>query len=185
MPNLHQSRNTAKILNSTIEVLTLSGYSSLTIEAIASHAGVGKTTIYRWWDSKAHLVLDAFLMTTASNFQFDMEKSVRHNFEQQLINLSVVFNTKLGRSMLSIIVENKEIAEKFYTSYLQLRRKDATDFIQSAIKKKEVRSDVNINIVLDMLFGPIYFRTLIFNQEPDHHFVSELVNHVMMGIDPS
>ncbi|MFS8602544.1 TetR/AcrR family transcriptional regulator [Priestia megaterium] len=185
MPTLKQSRNTAKILNSTIDVLNKSGYSALTIEAIATHAGVGKTTIYRWWDSKAHLVLDAFLMTTASTFQFDVEKTVRHNFEQQLINLSVVFNTKLGRSMLAIIVENREIAEKFYTSYLNLRRKDATDFLQSAIKRREIKSDVNIDIVLDMLFGPIYFRTLIFNQEPDHHFVSELVDQVMKGIEPS
>lgn len=71
MPNLKQSRNTEKILDSTIKVLNESGYSSLTIEAIAIQAGVGKSTIYRWWDSKADLVLDAFLMTTASTFQFD------------------------------------------------------------------------------------------------------------------
>ncbi|MED3854302.1 TetR/AcrR family transcriptional regulator [Priestia megaterium] len=185
MPNLKQSRNTEKILDSTIKVLNESGYSSLTIEAIAIQAGVGKSTIYRWWNSKADLVLDAFLMTTDSTFQFDIKKSVRHNFEQQLINLSIVFNTKLGRSMLAIIVDNREIAERFYTSYLSLRRKDATSFLKTAIAKGEIKPDINIDIVLDMLFGPIYFRTLIFNQEPDHHFISELVQQVMISILPS
>ncbi|MCY8231672.1 TetR/AcrR family transcriptional regulator [Priestia endophytica] len=183
MPNLKQSRNTKRILDSTIQVLNETGYSSLTIETIAAHAGVGKTTIYRWWDSKAHLVLDAFLMTTAT-FQFDTEKSVHDNFKQQLINASVVFNTQLGRSMLAIIVENKEISELFYTSYLNLKRKDATSFLKTAIAKGEIKPDINIDILLDMLFGPIYFRTLIFNREPDHHFISELVEQVMKGILP-
>jgi len=182
MPGLKQPRNQKKILDSTIQILNETGFSSLTIETVAAHAGVGKTTIYRWWDSKAHLVLDAFLMTTASTFQFDVEKSVRHNFKQQLINVSVVFNTKLGRSMLAIIVENKEIRELFYTSYLDLKRKDATLLLKTAIAKGEIKPDINIDIVLDMLFGPIYFRTLIFNQEPDHHFISELVEQVMKGI---
>jgi len=86
---------------------------------------------------------------------------------------------------LAIIVDNREIAERFYTSYLSLRRKDATSFLKTAIAKGEIKPDINIDIVLDMLFGPIYFRTLIFNQEPDHHFISELVQQVMISILPS
>ena len=58
------------ILNATIDLLEESGYSTLTIEAIAAHAGVGKATIYRWWSNKAFLVLDAFFMTTESTFVF-------------------------------------------------------------------------------------------------------------------
>ena len=56
------------ILNATIDLLEESGYSTLTIEAIAAHAGVGKATIYRWWANKSFLVLDAFLMSTETTF---------------------------------------------------------------------------------------------------------------------
>src|SRR5579885_2229298 len=47
------------ILKATIDLLSEVGYQAMSIEAIASRAGVGKTTIYRWYDSKDELVLDA------------------------------------------------------------------------------------------------------------------------------
>jgi AcrR family transcriptional regulator len=177
-----QPRNKEKILESTLQVLENTSYPSLTIEAIAAHAGAGKTTIYRWWDTKAHLVLDAFLMYTASSFQFDIEDSVRSNFQRQLTNLASVFSSKIGRSMLAIIVENEEISKSFYTSFLTLRRRDATLFLEAAIKRKEIKPDLNTDIILDMLLGPIYFRILIYNQEPDERFITNLVDHIITGI---
>jgi len=177
-----QPRNKEKILESTLQVLENTSYPSLTIEAIAAHAGAGKTTIYRWWDTKAHLVLDAFLMYTASSFQFDIEDSVRSNFQRQLTNLASVFSSKIGRSMLAIIVENEEISKSFHTSFLTLRRRDATLFLEAAIKRKEIKPDLNTDIILDMLLGPIYFRILIYNQEPDERFITHLVDHIITSI---
>ena len=49
------------ILEATIELLNETTVQKLSIEAIAKRAGVGKTTIYRWWPSKAAVVIDAFM----------------------------------------------------------------------------------------------------------------------------
>ena len=49
------------ILQATAHLLERGTVQSLTIEAIAREAGVGKATIYRWWDSKALVVIDAFI----------------------------------------------------------------------------------------------------------------------------
>ncbi|MGW9102707.1 TetR/AcrR family transcriptional regulator [Priestia megaterium] len=106
-------RNTYKILNATIEALESNGYSSLAIEVIAVHAGVGKTTIYRWWDNKEYLVMDAFLMTITSQINFNQNKSIYHNLQQHLYNLAKIFNSKIGRSILAIISENEELANIF------------------------------------------------------------------------
>lgn len=52
------------------ELLNKDGFANLTIEAIAASAGVGKATIYRWWSSKAAVVMDAFLAATAPNIVY-------------------------------------------------------------------------------------------------------------------
>ncbi|MEE6451240.1 TetR/AcrR family transcriptional regulator [Gottfriedia acidiceleris] len=175
-----RSRNA--ILNATIEMLELTNYSSLTIEAIASEAGVGKTTIYRWWENKAYLVLDAFLMTADSEFKFNSNDSIKDTFYQHMEALARILNSKIGKSTLTIVTENEEIAKKFYTSYLNLRRSEAKHLLQTAMDKGEIQSTINSDVVLDMLYGPIYFQILIFKKVPDEDYINELLNHVMKGI---
>ena len=59
-PSRRNSRSHAAILEATIKLLGSSGYVDFSIEKVASYAGVGKQTIYRWWDSKADLVLEVW-----------------------------------------------------------------------------------------------------------------------------
>src|SRR3954471_7262811 len=54
------------ILQAALDLLEQDGYRALTIEAIAARAGVGKQTIYRWWPSKAAVVLEAFTVNAAT-----------------------------------------------------------------------------------------------------------------------
>src|SRR5258708_17883415 len=48
------------ILDSVLQLMQKDGYNAVTIEGVARHAGVGKQTIYRWWGSRAELILEAF-----------------------------------------------------------------------------------------------------------------------------
>lgn len=52
------ARSHEAILDATMKLLGSSGYIDFSIEKVASEAGVGKQTIYRWWSSRADLVLD-------------------------------------------------------------------------------------------------------------------------------
>ena len=174
------------ILNATIDLLEKSGYSTLTIEAIAAHAGVGKATIYRWWANKSFLVFDAFLMSTETHMYFLEKTSIRENFRQQLHTLANVLNGTLGRTMIALVAESgedSELAKAFYTNYLNPRREDAKMILERAIAQGEIQSTINIDVASDMLYGPIYFRILIYKKKVDAEFIDTLVDQVMKGID--
>jgi AcrR family transcriptional regulator len=174
------------ILNATIDLLKKSGYSTLTIEAIAAHAGVGKATIYRWWANKSFLVFDAFLMSTETHMYFLEKTSIRENFRQQLHTLANVLNGTLGRTMIALVAESgedSELAKAFYTNYLNPRREDAKMILERAIAQGEIQSKINIDVASDMLYGPIYFRILIYKKKVDAEFIDTLVDQVMKGID--
>jgi len=57
----------SQILATTIRLLQAHSVQEITIEAIAREAGVGKATIYRWWDSKALVIIAAFMENHAVN----------------------------------------------------------------------------------------------------------------------
>ena len=173
------------ILNATIDLLEKSGYTALTIEAIAAHAGVGKATIYRWWANKAFLVMDAFLMSTETHLYFHEKTSIRENFRQQLQTLAKVLNGTLGRTMVSLVAESgedSEITKSFYTYYLKPRREDAKKVLKHAIDQGQIQAKIDLDVVADMLYGPIYFRILIYKKKVDAEFIDTLVDQVMIGI---
>ena len=177
--------STVAILKATIELLEENGYSALSVEAIATRAGVGKTTIYRWWSNKEYLLLDVFLRVTQSEVQFKEHASIQQNFSQLLISLTNVLSSTVGRTMLSIVAQSgpdSEIANKFYSSYLQPRRHGGKKILESAITKGEIRNNVILDLVLDMLFGPIYFRILVYKDNPSVEYIESLVDQVLEGI---
>lgn len=173
------------ILNATIDLLEESEYSTLTMEAIAARAGVGKATIYRWWSNKPKLVLDAFLMSTETHLHFLENTPIRENFRQQLKTLANVLNGSLGRTVVALVAEsgeNSEIAKTFYTDFLRPRREDAKLILERAISQGEIQAAINLDVVSDMLYGPIYFNILIYKKKIDSKFIDTLVDQVMKGI---
>ena len=79
--------------------------------------------------------------------------------------------------------EDSEIAKAFYTNYLIPRRKDAKLILERAIAQGEIQNTINIDVVLDMLYGPVYFRILIYKKKVDAEFIDTLVDQVMISID--
>jgi AcrR family transcriptional regulator len=181
-PRSETSKNA--ILNATIHLLEQADYASLTIEGIAANAGVSKATIYRWWNNKTALVLDAFLMVIEPVAQFPETATVREKFLHQLQVLSNVFNSRLGRTMLSIITENEpesEIVKSFQQLYISPRREYAKSILEKSVALGEINSVIDLDIVLDMLYGPVYFRVLISKKTLDREYSETLVDH-MMGV---
>ena len=78
--------------------------------------------------------------------------------------------------------EDSEIAKAFYTYYLNPRREDAKLILERAITQGEIQATINLDVVSDMLYGPVYFRILIYKKKVDAEFIDILVDQVMFGI---
>src|ERR1700683_5853817 len=91
-PRSEQAR--LSILRSTLQLLGKNGFSELTIEAVAAHAGVGKATVYRWWSNKAALIADAFASSTTRKLHFPDTGSVRTDMSQQVRQVIKIFWTR-------------------------------------------------------------------------------------------
>ena len=166
------------ILNAVVAALAEQDYRQLTIEDIAARAGVGKSTIYRWWKHKSDLVFEAFKQQTESVFELDFEQSLQFNLMQQLSRLSLALNHGVGRALLGVMAEQRETAGQFFKDYLLPRREQTRKLIQVAIQRGEIRADYPFEMMLDTLYGPIHYQIIFFNRMPDAQYIHDLVQLV-------
>lgn len=167
------------ILNAVVAALAEQDYRQLTIEDIAARAGVGKSTIYRWWKHKSDLVFEAFKQQTESVFELDFEQSLQFNLMQQLSRLSLALNHGVGRALLVVMAEQRETAGQFFKDYLLPRREQTRKLIQVAIQRGEIRADYPFEMMLDTLYGPIHYQIIFFNRMPDAQYIHDLVQLVI------
>jgi AcrR family transcriptional regulator len=162
------------------------GFADLTIEGIAERAGVGKTTIYRRWPNKASLVLDAFIEAATHGIPFPDTGSLREDLRLQMRRLVKLMNGTEGHTIAKLIggaQDDAELAEAFRTRWLTARRNEARAIIQRGKARGEIRADIDPEVLLDALYGPLYFRLLIGHAPLTPSYADKLVNLVMSGLD--
>jgi len=173
------------ILEKTLELLEENGYAELTIEGIAARAGVGKTTIYRWWPNKAGVVMDAFLSSTSHKIPFLDTGSVREDIRLHMRRFVKVLNSPAGRAIAALIAGGRMdevLAESFRSGFLSARRSEAKQVLLRGIERGEIRADVNPEVALDTLYGPVYFRLMTGHAPLTSGYADAVVETVMPGL---
>ncbi|HVI10332.1 MAG TPA: TetR/AcrR family transcriptional regulator [Candidatus Binatia bacterium] len=184
-PRSEQAR--LAILRTTLQLLGRNGFSDLTIEDVAAHAGVGKATVYRWWPNKAALIADAFAQSAGRRLLFPDTGSVLTDMSQQMRQLIKVFRSRRGRIVAAILAggqSDPELIAAFRERFLLPRRREAYITLQRAVERGELRRNVDMDLLLDSLYGPIYMRFLIRHERLTPDFVDELCRLVLTGAEP-
>ncbi|MEH2262173.1 TetR/AcrR family transcriptional regulator [Nostoc sp.] len=174
------------ILQATLDLLAEVGYQSMSIEAIASRAGVGKTTIYRRYNSKEELVADAIesfrddlAIPDTGSFWGDMDILIN--------NAAKKIDSPLGRQTLALIIStassNPQFAEVYWTKYTKVRREALSKVLKRAKSRGEIHKDADIELVIDLLSGSLYY-ALIFKPitEPVEAYMRRTMNLLLKGI---
>jgi AcrR family transcriptional regulator len=175
------------ILLSTVELLKQFGFSDLSIESIATHAGVGKATVYRWWPNKAALVIDAFVSVVGAELRYPTKGPALAAFRAQMERWVPIFNSPLGKVIAAVIgagQSDPEILEAFRAHWVEPRRREARELILQSVKAGELRGDIDSETLMDILYGPLYLRLMIRNRPLTSEMVDEIFSVVLPGLKP-
>jgi len=170
------------ILRSTMKLLQHIGFPDLSIEAIAADAGVGKTTVYRWWPNKGALAVDAFASSTETKLHFPDTGSVYRDMSLQMNQFLGILRTRRGRIVAELLGAGQadpELLEAFRERFLRPRRQEAYKTLQRGIERDELPRSLNLDLVLDVLYGAMYMRFLIRHDELSESYVKEVCGLVL------
>jgi AcrR family transcriptional regulator len=165
------------ILHSTLKLLGEKGFSELTIEAVAARANVGKATVYRWWPDKGALIADAFASSATRKLHFPDTGSVRSDMNQQMRQLIKVFRSRRGRivsAMLGAGQSDHNLIAAFRERFMKPRRQEAYATLRRGISRGQLKKNVDMDLLLDSLYGPIYMRFLLRHDKLTPEFVDGL-----------
>jgi AcrR family transcriptional regulator len=170
------------ILQATMEVLSQEGYRGTTIEGIAARAGVGKKTIYRWWPSKAAVVLEAITAYSEIYVPFSDTGSLQGDllayFERSFPGLQ----GKAGTALSGLAAEaqlDPEFAREFQRMFIVPRKKALITLLQRGIDKGEIAPDTNLDVLADLIYGAKWYRLLLYPAPLDDAFAREIVQLIM------
>ena len=171
------------VLTAAYDLLAEGGLGRFTIEAVAARSGVARSTIYRWWPSKGALAMEGFLEATAADLALPASNSVAADLQASLRLFARLVRGKAARIIRCIIAEGQgdpETIEAFLDGFVKPRRAELRGIVERGIASGELRADLDIEISLYTLFGPVYQRMLL-NEGVDDAWVDRLSGSVLAG----
>jgi len=171
------------ILNATLELLVEVGFSALTVEGVASRAGVGKATIYRRWSSKLPLVVEAF--GQLPGFEDVDTGDLAEDLKRMLHRYLEVFNsTPLSAVLPSLAGErthNPELSQLF-EPVSKGRRQPLVRAFERAVERGEVAADLDLELAADLVVGPIAVALFFKGGRLNPKMVAPMVDLALTGI---
>ncbi|NEU77352.1 TetR/AcrR family transcriptional regulator [Hassallia byssoidea VB512170] len=157
------------ILQATLELLAEVGFERMSIDAIASRARVGKTTIYRRYNSKEELVADA-IESLREEVVIPNTGTLWSDIDALIDNAAQITLNPLGRQTVAMIISSAsshpQFAQIYWTKYLQPRRQAFAVVIERAKVRHEIEADIDPALVFDTMSG-IMLYAQIFQPTPE------------------
>ena len=181
-PRSESSRRS--ILDATRRLLTHMTVQKVSIEAIARKAGVGKTTIYRWWPNKAAVIMEAVFSQPAFHNIMPTPRNAEEGIRIQIDKLCRQLSGKNGKLVAEIIGEAQsepEALKIFIDTFLQDRYNTLSSYIEGGKKTGEIDANIDTDSAIDVILGPIFFR-LISGQELDDAFISDMTEMLLCAV---
>lgn len=173
------------ILDAARRLMTHMPMNELSIEAIAKKAKVGKTTIYRWWPSKAAVAMDAFLEQPGIKNIVPTTSTASEGLQRQIENMIRQLRGQNGRIIAGIIAEGQsdpEISELMYERFLKERLDVLYTKIEEGKASGELNTNITTDIAIDMIMGPLFLRVLSGEAAMDNDFAENFPQQMIVAL---
>ena len=153
------------ILETALRLARTQGYARITMDRIAAEAGAGKQTIYRWWPSKAAVVLEALRENARVEIEAPDLGSLRADLKTFLKSTFDVGRRRPGindvlRAMMAEAQHDADFLEQFRREVIDPRRAVLRGLLERAQSRQEVHKDADIDFYVDIAFGILWYRLL-------------------------
>ncbi|GAA2107982.1 TetR/AcrR family transcriptional regulator [Actinomadura alba] len=180
------------ILTAALELAGEVGYARLSIEGIAARAGAGKQTIYRWWPSKGAVLFDALLMLNEGQDEQSAELPDTGDLEADLkvvlqATVAELNDPRYSEPMRALAIEMlvdadlaAEFTERLDEPVKELKRRR----LRSAQRAGQLAPDMDLDVALEMLWGPLRSRWLNRDGPLTTEFADTVVETALNGLRP-
>lgn len=183
-PRSEQARTA--ILRAARALLDEGGLAAVTMEGVAARAGVGKPTVYRWWPDRHAVAMAALMDEKPVALPAPRTRSAVQALRRQLQEMADTLTSRTGRSMTAMLAaaqHETEISKAFRNHFVLARREEGRVLLLEAIAQNELRRDLNVDVALDLLYGPLFFRLLMGHAPLDAAFMKQLLKDALRGME--
>jgi AcrR family transcriptional regulator len=178
------------ILQAAAELLLDRGLGAVSMDAVAERAGVSKATIYRWWPTKEALALDALYTEWAAAQPYPRDTGSLLGDLLALLRpwARLATSRPYARVIAALLTQaqtDPAFAAEYRTRVVEPRREVAREIFRRAIERGEIPAGTNVEVALDLLYGPLYHRLLHGHAPLNDRFVREVVDMALSGIQPA
>jgi len=175
----------AEILDAVSGLLKERPARDLTMDAVAKRAGVGKPTLYKWWPSKAALIMAMFQDRFNAILEVPEATSAEEALRKRVKHLVAQCNGLFGKVVADLIAEGQadpSILKELYESHISPRRASTVADIQRGIASGEFLAGTDPELLLDAIVAPIYLRLLLRHRALTEEYGNQLIDRALLGI---
>jgi AcrR family transcriptional regulator len=191
MPGRPRSESVkSALIDATFALFREQGYERLTMDAIAERAGVAKTTIYRWYQTKEELVIEALSSKGSADQVFvpdsgslagDLIALIEHSIRTD----PLYYDRKSVSLTISALAGSAPLARTYWDLFVSKRRAAYAEMFQRAHQRREIASESDGDLILDLVHGYMLFGLLLRPKGSiDINVLKEVVAKILLAFKP-
>lgn len=172
------------ILDAAFSFLEQKPITEISTIHIAQKAGVSTATVYRWWNTKEALLLEALTFHCGHEVVLAEQGKPLERLLDYVLQVGCSFMGKNGKvvaRLLTAIQDNDVLRQEYNDQFYSPRNREILSVVEQAIADGDLPSNLDSQLFKDSIFGPLLARLLIRHEPIDEAYVVAVFNHAVAG----